>query len=298
MDMEIQEVEDLLKGTQYEVFIGTFQKVVLKDFVYPTLFKIGNGKLGYFALKIGDNRDNNFKDSINCIKIVKDVESFVNINTGTIETDKYTIAVSQWLKGRQPLDLDRDKMPMFFSKLATLNKNNIVNGPYSSIYVDYKYFKTVSELIDCEIKSHEKYFFENMDRKRIMEVLENLKHGIACIINEDMNGSSVFITEDEEYKIIDTDWIIRGVNLYQFQWINYFNFSEKAWYNITEEAKDCYEAYFSTLGISNEDANEQIRAVELLSVLRENSCLKESEKDNDVEIERQIKIVLEKDKFI
>jgi hypothetical protein len=296
--MEIQEVEELLKGTQYEPFIGTFQKVVLKDFVYPSLFKIGNGNLGYFALKIGDNRGKNFKDSINCIKIAKDVESFVNINTGTIETDKYTIVVSQWLKGRQPLDFDRDKMPVFFSKLATLNKNNIVNGPYSSIYLDYKYFNTASELIDCEIKNHKKYFFENMDIKRIMEVLENLKHGIACIINEDMNGSSAFITENEEYKIIDTDWIIRGINLYQFQWINYFNFSEKAWYNITEEAKDCYEAYFSTLGISNEEANEQIRAVELLSVLRENSYMKESGKDNDVEIERQIKIVMEKDKFI
>ena len=296
--MEIQEVEELLKNTQYEPFVGTFQKVVLKDFIYPSLFKIGNENLGYFALKIRDDFLRiNLKDSIDCIKIAKDKENFINENTGIIETDKYTIAISQWLNGSQPLDFNRDKMPVFFSKLATLNKNNILNGPYSSIYSDYKYFYTVNELIDYEINNHKKYFFEKLDTKIIMEVLENLKRGISCIINEDMNGSSAFITDNKEYKIIDTDWIIRGINLYQFQWINYFGFNEKAWYLITEEAKDCYEAYFKTLGISNEEANEQIRAVELLSILRENSMLKQSKKDNDVEIEKQIKIVLGKNNF-
>jgi hypothetical protein len=296
--MEINEVEELLKGTQYESFISTFQKVILKDFVYPTVFKIGNENIGYFALKIRDNRENNFIESINCIKNVKDTENFINANTGIIETKKYTIAISQWLKGSQPLDFNRDKMPIFYSKLAKINKNNIVKGPFTSVYLDYKYFDTANELIDYEINSHKKYFFENMDIKIIMEVLNNLKKGISCIINEDMNGSSAFITENNDYKIIDTDWIIKGINLYQFQWINYFGFNEKAWYNITEEAKDCYEAYFGTLGLSNEEANDQIRAVELLSVLRENSMLKESKEDNDKEIERQIKIVLEKDKFI
>ena len=69
--METNEVEEILKGTQYEPFIGTFQEVELKNFVYPALFKIGNDKLGYFALKIRDKRETNFKDSIDCLKLPK-----------------------------------------------------------------------------------------------------------------------------------------------------------------------------------------------------------------------------------
>jgi hypothetical protein len=272
--------------------------VVLKDFVYPTLFKVGNEDLGYFAFKIRDKKETNFKDSIGCIKIAKDVDNFINVNTGDIENDKYVISISKWLNGKQPIDNDRGKMPVFFSRLATLNKNNISSGPFTSIFTDYRYFDTANELIDCEINYHKKFFFEGMDTKRITEVLEILKRGLACIINEDMNGSSAFITDDGQYKIIDTDWIIRGINLYQFQWLNYFGFEEKKWYLITEEAKECYEAYFGTLGLSNAEANEQIRAMELLNILRINTMLKDSKKDDDAGIEKKIKIVMDKEKYI
>jgi hypothetical protein len=298
IDMEIHEIEKILKDTQYGSFIGAFQKVVLKDFVYPELFKIGNEDLGYFALKIRDKRETNFKDSIGCIKIAKDVDNFINVNTGDIENDNYVIAISKWLNGKQPIDNDRDKMPVFFSRLATLNKNNIVGGPYTSMYTYGRYFYTANELIDWEINYHKKFFFESMDAKRISEVLGILKRGLACIINEDMNCGNLFITDVEDYKITDTEWIIKGINLYQFQHINYFGFDEKTWYNITDEAKGCYEAYFCTLGLSNAEANEQIKAMELLSVLRTNTFLKDSKKDNDEEIERRIKLVMDKDKFI
>ena len=296
--MEICEVEEILKGTQYEPFIGTFQKVELKGFVYPTLFKIGNEDSGYFALKIKGKKETNFKDSIDCIKIAKDVENFVNINTGVIENENCVIAISEWLNGKQPIDNDRDKMPEFFSKLAALNKNNIAGGPYTSMYVYNRYFDTANELIDWEINYHKKFFFESMDTKGITEVLDVLKRGITCIINEDMNCGNLFITDDEEYKIIETEWIIRGINLYQFQHINYFGFDEKTWYNITDEAQKCYEAYFGALGLSNAEANEQIRAVELLSVLRTNTCLKDFKKDNDEEIAKRIETVMGKEKFI
>ncbi|MDR1803202.1 MAG: hypothetical protein LBQ94_06295 [Treponema sp.] len=296
--MEICEVEEILKGTQYEPFIGTFQKVVLKDFVYPSVFKIGNEDLGYFSLKIREKKETNFKDSIECIKIAKDVENFVNINTGVIENDNYVIAISEWLNGKQPIDNDRDKMPVFFSKLATFNKNNIISGPYTSMYTDYNYFDTTNELVDWEINYHKNYFIENMDIKRVMNILVNLKNGFPCIINEDMNCGNLLITDDEEYKIIDTEWIIRGIDLYQFQHINYFGFDDKTWYNITDEAQKCYEAYFGTLGISSTEANEQIRAMELLNVLRVNTFLRYNKKDNDKEIERRLEIVMEKEKYI
>jgi tryptophan 2,3-dioxygenase len=88
------------------------------------------------------------------------------------------------------------------------------------------------------------------------------------------------------------------VNLHQFQWINYFGYEENAWYYITEEAKDCYDAYFRALGTSSEETNEQIRAIELLSVLRTNTFLKDSKKDNDEEIKRRIQLIIDTDKFV
>jgi hypothetical protein len=296
--VEISEVEKLLKGTQYEIFNGTMQKVELKDYVYNDLFKMGNDDLGYFALKIRRKKETNFKDSINYLEIANDVDNFINKNSGIIEKDDYILTISQWLNGKQPIDNDRDKLPLFFSKLAAFNKNNIADSPYTSMYLDSKYFDSADELIDWEINYHKKYFFEEMVIKRIIEILESLKNGFTCLINEDMNCGNLFITEDEQYKIIDTEWIIRGINLYQFQHVNYFGFDEKTWYNITDEAQKCYEAYFGTLGISNAEANEQIRAVELLNVLRVNTFLKYSKKDDDKEIRRRIEIVMDKEKFI
>jgi thiamine kinase-like enzyme len=296
--MEIYEVEKILSGTQYEPFIGSLQKIAFKDFVYNDLFKIGNEYLGFFVLKLRKKDTKNFIDSINCIKIAKDIENIINKNIGVIEKENYILTISEWLNGEQPTDNNRDKLPIFFSKLAALNKNNIVGGPYTSMYLDYNYFDNAGELIDREINYHKKYFFENMDIKGIIEILENLKHSITCIINEDMNCGNLLITDDGKYKIIDTEWIIRGINLYQFQHINYFGFDKRNWHNITDEAKECYDAYFETLGVNNVEANEQIRAIELLNVIRENTYLKYRKKDNDKEMEKRIKMVMEKEKYV
>jgi hypothetical protein len=52
------------------------------------------------------------------------------------------------------------------------------------------------------------------------------------------------------------------------------------WYNITDEAEECYRAY------------------ELLSVLRKSTYLKYNKKDAEKEIERRIKIITGKNRFI
>ncbi|MCL2066931.1 MAG: hypothetical protein FWG99_05660 [Treponema sp.] len=295
--MEITDAEKLLLGTQYEPFIGTFQRVTLKDFQYSNLYKIGNANLGYFALKVRKNNEKNVMDSINILDRIIDADNFINRNTGIIEKYGFVIIISEWLNGKQPIE-NRDTLPKFFSKLAMLNKNNIAKGPFTSMYLDGNYFNSTSELVDFEINTHMKYFSNSLDKKKITDVLENLKNGISCIINEDMNCGNFFITCEGEHKIVDTEWIIKSINLYQFQHIDYFGFNEKKWHTITEEAEDCYRAYFNTLGTGNSEANEQIRAIELLNVLRENTFLKFSGKEYDKEMERRIETVLGKEKYI
>jgi len=296
--MEIKDVEKSLSGTKYEPFIGFLQKISLKNHTYDNHYKMGNEQQGYFSIKIREITEQNVINSVNLLKIINDKENIINQNVEIIKNNNNIIIISKWLEGKQPIDNNRESLPVFFSKLAVLNKNNIINGPFTSMYLDYKYFDNINELIDWEINNHKKYLTRNIDIKLVLDILEYLKNGISCIINEDMNCGNLFITSEEKYKIIDTEWFIKGSNLYQFQHFDYFAFDEKKWHKITDEAGECYRAYFEELNISYKDANDQIRAIELLNVLRENTYWKHTGKDNDKEIERRIKIVIGKEKYI
>jgi len=297
--MEIKVVENLLKNTHYERFIGHFQQIELNNYVYINLFKIGNDKLGYYSIKIRENSEKQIINTINCLSVLNDNEGFVNKIIDVIEKDNHIIMVSEWLNGVQPINANNRKLlPSFFEKLAFLNKQNIINGPYTSMYVDGKYFETICDLIDWEINYHKKYLQAFMETNEIIKYLKNLNLGLSCIILEDVNTGNLLLTNDGKYKYIDTEWIMKGLNLYQFEKIDYFGFEEKTWYNITDEAEECYRAYFNTLGIKDDEANEQIRAYELLSVLRKNTYLKYIKKDDDKEIEKRIKIIIGKNNFI
>jgi len=296
--VDVSEIEKLLIGTQYEIFIGTFQRITLKNYMYENLFKIGNDNLGFFALKLRKNTEKNILNSINSLALINDKENFIHEYSGIVEKEGFIILISKWLDGIQPIDDKKDTLPNFFSKLAVFNKSNIIEGPFTSMYLDGKRFESINDLVEWEVNYQLKYYPKNLETKIIIDILKNLKKGFPCIINEDMNCGNFFITNDGAYKIIDTEWIIGGINLYQFQHFDYFGFNGKKWYTITEEAENCYKEYFDVLELSKNEANEQIRAIELLNVLRENTYWKCSGKEDDKEIERRIETVLEKEKYI
>ena len=298
--MEIKELKILLKNTKYGQFIGNINHVELKGYKYDNLYKIGNEDSGYFAIKIRNNKEKHISDSIKNMRIMNDQNNFIHKYTDIIEKDGSIILISEWLNGLQPIDSHREHLPKIFSLLAQFNKDNIVEGPFTSMYADGNYFDTIEELINWEINYHKNYLQDIIKTKEIIEVLNCLKYGIPCLILEDMNPGNLIITENGKYKFIDTEWIIKGLNLYQFEKINYFGFDERKWYNINEEAKDCYSAYFETLGIKAEEANDQIRAFELLQVFRTNTCLKCQGDDtsNVDEIRKRIKAVLDTNYFI
>jgi len=238
--MEITSIEDLLKNTRYERFIGHFQPIELKNYVYKNLFRIGNDRLGYYSLKIRETTEKQIFDTIHCLSVLNDDEGFVNKIVDIIKKDAHIIMISEWLNGIQPIDKNRDLLPRFFEKLAYLNKQNIVNGPYTSMYADGNYFGTIDELIDYEINYHKQYLQASIKTGEIIGCLKNLKLGLSCVILEDVNTGNLMLTNDGKYKYLDTEWIMRGLNLYQFEKIDYFCFEEKEWYNITDEAEECY----------------------------------------------------------
>ena len=123
--MEIKDIENLLKNTHYEKFIGHFQQIELNNFVYKNLFKIGNDELGHYSIKIREKSEKQIIDTINCLSLLNDDEGFVNKIIDVIEKDNHIIMVSEWLNGVQPIDdKNRKLLPSFFEKLAFLNKQN------------------------------------------------------------------------------------------------------------------------------------------------------------------------------
>jgi hypothetical protein len=294
--MDVFELEILLEDTKYKCFIDNIHRIELKGFVYNDIYKIGNNELGYYALKIRSITQKHLFDSIDCLKIINDSDDMVNKNTDIIEKEPYIIMVSNWIDGTQPIDTNRKQLPEFFSRIAFFFFFYIVKRPYTSMYADGNYFDSIKDVVDWEINYHKDFLCEMLTKETI-EVLNNLKHGLNCIIMEEINTGNLLITHDGRYKIIDTEWMHRGLNLHQFDHFNYFGFDDKTWYNITEEAEDCYRAYFDSLKIKNEEANEQIRAIELLSVLRQNTFLEVGGKENDG-LKEKIKIVMEKEKYI
>ena len=141
--MEITEIEKLLEQTSFEQFKGTFREVSLKGYVYKDLFRIGNTESGFYVLKIRNKNKLNVTDSINLFKSVNDPDNLFNKYTGIIEKNDYIITISKWIDGIQPIENNRNALPAIFSRLASINKNNIVSGPYTSMYLDGKYFSDI-----------------------------------------------------------------------------------------------------------------------------------------------------------
>ena len=112
-------------------------------------------------------------DTINCLPLLNDNEGFVNKIIDVIEKDNHIIMISEWLNGVQPIDeKNRKLLPSFFEKLAFLNKQNIINGPYTSMYLDGKYFETINDLINWEINYHRKYLQTFMEMDEIIKYLK------------------------------------------------------------------------------------------------------------------------------
>ena len=287
-----------MKNTKYENLAGFIYPVRLKNFTYSDLFKIGNDGAGYFVIKIRDRNRKDVRDSINILKTASDSENFINKIVDVFEKEGSLVMVSAWIDGIQPIDEKRNYLPLFFSRLANFNKRNRGKAPFTSMYADGHCFNTVGELTGYESGCHLKNLRDFGETKLVEECLDDLKRSLACTILEDMNTGNLIISGDGELRFIDTEWIINGSNLYQFEKIDYFGFEERKWYNINDESGDCYAAYFDALGLRSDEANAQIRAFELLQVLRQNSYLKSSGPGSDDEIRRRIKIVLAREKFI
>jgi len=310
--MSSEEVKELLKNTKYEHFISFINKRY--DFEYSLnrpLFKI-ECKEGIFALKIREKSDIAVFNLEKIITKIKDDDNFLHKYSDIILKDDYLIMVSDWLiNGKQSIENNREDLPKYFSFLARFNKQNPANSCFTSMYTSFiiemsekspynNHFDNIKDLLKYETDHHLKDLHNIIETKEIIEILKILENGLPCIILEDINAGNFIRTNDGKYKFLDVEYMYNGLNLYQFDKILYFNFKKEDIDKILikeKEAKECYTAYFDTLGIKHDEANEQIRAIELLKVLRKNSKFNVSRINNE-ETVRRINIVKDIDKFI
>jgi len=297
--MELPGLADLLARTPYGHLAGTARHVSLKGFGYPDLFRIGREGEGGFAVKLRPAGQANIEDSLACLAARRDPDGLIQDYAGTFVVGEWRILVSPWLEGGQPIDSGREALPRFFGLLARFNRENLCGGPYTTMYADGRRFDVIGELVDWETDELLAAAGEDFPAREAREVLGGLKRGMGCLVNEDVNTGNMFLTESGRPLFIDTEWFHRGLDLHQFEHLNLLGFNERHWYNITDEARDCYAAYFEALGTRPGEANEEIRAWEMLAVLRQAAYWRWKKAETMYpEAERRARVVLDRPAFI
>jgi hypothetical protein len=266
-----EDLANLLRDTPFAALAESAVPVTVRGFTYPDLFRIGSFDSGYFCVKLRPANAPHVNESLRCLSSMQDPENLISRYVSVLLRDDTRILISQWVTGVQPFENAGHTLPEFFRRQARFNLHNPSDGPFTSMYSDGEHFDSIEELVDAEIDYHLGFFDVEDYRTAVIDAVQPLKGGLGCLVFEDMNPGNMFLTDKGEYVLIDTEWLHPGLNLHQFDHTNYFRFREPKWYTITEEAAACYAAYFGELRLDAKEANAQVRAYEVLAVVRSNT---------------------------
>ncbi|MCG8481398.1 MAG: hypothetical protein MI724_20055 [Spirochaetales bacterium] len=266
----LESLVGLLARSELADWASSARPVERHGHLYTDLFVITHPTHGDLFVKIRRADEAHIGRSLQSLADIRDREGLVEKHIHVERVgDRYIIAtrrvLGSYIEGEK-----RSELPRFFGALARFNTENRSRGPFTSMYADGRLFQSVDELIEHEIAEHFRWVGA-IDLRLLREALGALGSGFGCVIQEDTNVGNMILTTDGEPTFLDTEWIHASANLYQFDHMNPFGISEAAWFNITEEAQECYAAYFDALGESRLKANDQIRGIELLSALRANT---------------------------
>lgn len=264
----MEKIYNYFRNTKYEDVFIKIENVTLQGHLYNDLFKayMKTGKV--YAIKIRDLSNKHVQESIRYLSEMNDVENSIVKNEDVLISDDKYICISKWIHGVQPIDTNRDKIKIFYSMLATFNKNNLSNGPYTSMYLDGKQFLSIEELVITEFNGYISGYNGKHNKLIIQNSVKNICLGFGCLILEDMNTGNMIIDQNENYHFIDTEYLTAGINLYQFDHINLFNLDELKWYNISNEKDDVLKEYFKIICDDFSKIKKQIAGFAMLKLFR------------------------------
>ena len=255
-------------NTKYENYFTKIENVTLQGYLYKDLFKAFTKTGIVYAIKVRDLSKNHVQESIKYLSEMNDDENIISKNEDVLINDGKYICISKWIHGVQPIDTNRDKIQKFYSMLAKFNKNNLSNGPYTSMYLDGRKFFSIEELVITEFNECIAGYNGKHSKLNIQNSVKNICLGFGCLILEDMNTGNMIIDQNGSYHFIDTEYLTAGINLYQFDHVNLFNLDEIKWYNVTNEKDDVLNEYFKILCDDSRIIKMQILGFAMLKLLR------------------------------
>jgi hypothetical protein len=244
------------------------EPVCLKGFRYADLFKVVETDGTTFALKLRDAGRGHVAASLACLEAMDDAEGLFVRYAEVRSRDGLWFLLSPWIDGTQPVGDERAGLPDFFRQLGRFNRRNTVGEGITSMYLDGKTFPSVADLAMRELSDCLGTYRGRHGRDGLRERAGSLAEGLGSLICEDINTGNLVREVDGAWRIIDTEFLGRGINLYQFDHFDFWDRSEAPWYQFSAGAADCLAAYFGGAGIAAEAARSQIEAFALLQILR------------------------------
>lgn len=251
-------------------------------------------------IKIRDKNSINIKNALTYVNCINDKENFIEKYTAIHELNDFYYLFTDYIEGYSPIDNKDVIMPEVFSKLANIHTNNKSLGQYFSKYSDGRISESIDHMIMSEVSYHLDFLeTTNIIKNEIESSIVNLNTCIPCLIHEDVHPGNVMVTKNEgDIKLIDCEWIHPGINIYDFEYIDLFEINNK-WWNISSSGIKCYRSYFNNLDMDHKVANDQIKAFEILKLLRFNTYIKYFKIENKYHlVDKTLRNILEFNEFI
>jgi hypothetical protein len=294
-----QAIKAALSRTAYAEYLSAIWPINANGYQYEDLFRIGTDPEDSYVIKIRPKTAKNVYNALKCFAWLADEDDLLEKYHELFEVDDRLVLVTKWVAGSQPCEENRDRIPDFFRRLAGLHKNNICSGPVTSMYADGRSFDAVEEMIDAEMDYHHGFYELSFSWDTCLQIVDSCKRGLTCAVHEDIHPGNMFLPCNGDLLLIDCEWLHRGLNLHQFQHIDFFGRGKPAFYKIRKEAAESYRAYFKEIEVNEKEANDQIRGFEMLSAIRWNTYWRYNGiKDASTVICKYIEEVINQDSFI
>lgn len=266
-------VKSILKKNGYSKFLYRFKNIESAydsrtfDFLYKLTSREGESKL----LKIRLKESFNIRHSLSAICQMNDSTGLFENFEAVITEGEYLFFMREWYQESATLDEKKKLMPSLFERLAVFHRANPGRPPFFSKYSDGKIFDSIADLVAWEVDYHMTFFDATALTEGIYHDVLYLKNSAPVIIHEDVHPANMISLPDGSTKLIDTEWMHSGVNLYEFEYIKLFDSYESDPWDIDRYGLECYRHYFKAFGLDKEKAENFFRAFELLKILRLNT---------------------------
>ncbi|QQO10049.2 hypothetical protein [Breznakiella homolactica] len=225
-----------------------------------------------YVAKVSNNSFNHFVYSSELYQntAINDPDSLLSKKIGFRYDGKNYFVLEKYVEGDTDPETIRAIMPGIFYKIGVFHRENKAEGRVWSMYSDGRKFDSIEDMVRYEFSYHESYWEDTKTLDPCLSAVMNLTKGFRTVLHGDLHLGNV-ILRDSGPVLIDTEWSALSLNMFEFEHVDFFGISRDYSEKVTDNALDCYRAYFYALGINEKISNELIRGYNVLKVMRKNT---------------------------